>query len=608
MVAGGNIQTFAGLISENEIFEVPDFQRNYSWEPKQVEELYGDIVKSASSSQESHFVGSVILLKSAGSGNRVLVVDGQQRLTTLFLLIALIRDKAHSLSIQSLAGGAHEVPKNPLQDAQNILLAESGDGVYRFSAHPMVTQMVKNNIFHFPNPQREALPNKHYKHTLPLRKSHKKLSELLDSSLKSFESEEDKLTFLHEVLKTIKYKLKLLNVRSDSTAEAYEIFMTLNSRGMPLGASDLVKSEIFKHLTKGLEGQQAEQKSSELTNSWNEIVKNLELGDLEQFLRHFVVSKYEGSMTSKRLFDRIRVVINGTDDEPRDAKVEAAALLKELIVSSGIYANVLEGSIEGLLDAKLTLQLLNEILDSYRIFLMVVADSRVNLSKAERLELIRLTEVLAFRWVLVGLNAQKLEDIFQDLSLKLRGGEEFLNLKVLIVQQIPKDETVKRQFEETVDSASIVRVVLYKINREKWDQTGLIGYDAKKIHVEHIAPDTATPHWLDVLFPNVPENQRQVEYDAAVELWGNKTILEQKINQKVKQGEFLEKARGLTEDYSGYGHSQLDITKDLGSNFTAWGRDAIAKRSEWIADMFIHIWSAEPQSDNLEHFSTWVAD
>lgn len=606
MVAGGNIQTFAGLISENEIFEVPDFQRNYSWEPKQVEELYVDIVKTISSSQESHFVGSVILLKNSTPGNRVLVVDGQQRLTTLFLLIALIRDKAHSLPIHSLPAGAHEVPKNPLQDAQNILLSESGDGTYRFSAHPMVSQMVKNHIFHFPNSERGPLPSKHYKHTLPLRKSYKKLSELLDSSLKTLENDELRLTFLNDLLKTIRYKLKLLNVRSDNTNEAYEIFMTLNSRGMPLGASDLVKSEIFKHLTKGLEGQQAEQRSSELTGNWNEIVKNLELGDLEQFLRHFVVSKYKGSMTSKRLFDRIREVINGTEEEPKDAKAEASAFLKELIVSSGIYGNVLEGSIDELSESKLTLQLLSEILDSYRIFLMVVADSRVTLTKAERWQLIRLTEVLSIRWVLVGLNAQKLEDIFQDLSLKLRAGEEFSTLKALLVQHIPKDDKVRSQFEETVDSASIVRVVLYKINREKWDQTGLINYDPKKIHVEHIAPDTATPHWLDVLFPNIPQNQRQVEYDAAVELWGNKTILEQKINQKVKQGEFLEKARGLTEDYSGYGHSQLDITRDLGENFTTWGRDAIAKRSEWIGEMFLHIWSVEPSAEQVEHFSAWL--
>ena len=69
--------------------------------------------------------------------------------------------------------------------------------------------------------------------------------------------------------------------------------MTLNSRGMPLGPSDLVKSEIFKHLIRDLPKDEVDSKSNELTADWKIIIDNLEKGDVDQFLRHYLVSVSE---------------------------------------------------------------------------------------------------------------------------------------------------------------------------------------------------------------------------------------------------------------------------------------------------------------------------
>lgn len=609
MVAGGQIQNLSGLFSTNEIFEVPDFQRNYSWETKQVAELYDDIHKTHQQ-QDTHFLGSVILLRNtADLGSPLEVVDGQQRLTTIFLLIAVIRDLADGLPIKTVPGGPMGQPVNPVAEAQNLLLTSGEHANYRFLAHPNISGMVQNSVFAYPGPARPRLPKQHFKFSLPLRKAHKQLHELVSGSLQSYVDDEGKVRFLSRMLDTIKFKLKILNVSSDTTSEAYEIFMTLNSRGMPLGPSDLVKSEIFKNLTRDLKGKELAARNAQLASDWQMIASNLEEGDLDQFLRHFLVSNYPGALTSKKVFEKIDNQINRGG---MDAAAASQKLLDDLLQASKLYSYLLANDDPEITGEEDSLHLLQELADSYRIFCLAVIDPRLNLSPPNRVDLIRLAEVLVLRWVLVGANAQELEDLMQTLSLGLRAGDTYETCRAHLQTKIPNDEKVTRAFEDTVESANLVRVVLYRINR-RWDQNALIKLNNQSIHVEHIAPDRSTPHWLSVLFPNDEDIDRDVEYDAATELWGNKTLLDAKINQDVKQKPFDQKRvgsietlpNGKTKEVKGYMDSNVRITQDLGTNFTYWDRTLISRRSAWIADCFLKIWAVHPDFDSIKPFSEW---
>lgn len=604
MPTNGTIQNLTGLFSTNQIFEVPDFQRNYTWEAKQAEELFNDINR-ARELGINHFMGGLILLTESNSPNDVIqVVDGQQRLTTLFLLIALIRDRAAKLPIANvppLGGGA---PIEALNQAQSLLQIVGPKPEFRFIPHGLVANLIRERVFHYPDENRKKLPDKHFKYSLNLRKSYKKLASLLDAELKD-RSDADQLLLLDGLLYTIRFRLQLLNVQTDNQPEAHEIFMTLNSRGVPLGPSDLVKSEIFKHLTRGLVGKELEYKTAELSGDWKAILDNLENGDVEQFLRHYLVSTQEESVTSKKVFDKVSRIINVEPNNLAKAKIESEALLKELVISSGLYGSLLNGVAEGLPKADLSLRLLSEFVDSYRIFLLAVVDPRIKLDDSDRLELIRLTEVLAFRWTLTGGNAQKLEDAFQVYAVDLRTNRKSIaQIKLDMNSIVPSDEKVRQEFEETHEGASFVRVVLFKLNSLRFPAEA-IAYDPKKLHVEHIAPDKSTPEWIDVLFPNNDGIDREVEYEAAVELWGNKLLLDAKINQSVKQKDFLTKARGLDVKYSGYHKSTIQMTVDIANHFDAWDRKEIATRNKWVADSFIAVWSVQEHLEDLMPYSEW---
>ena len=604
MPTNGTIQNLTGLFSTNQVFQVPDFQRNYTWEAKQAEELYNDINRTRSLGT-SHFMGGLILLTESNSPDEAIqVVDGQQRLTTLFLLISLIRDRAASLPIHNvppIGGGA---PIEALNQAQGLLQIVGPKPEFRFNPHPLVASLIRECIFQYPGDNRKKLPVKHYQYSLNLRKSYKKLASLLDADLKGL-SPEDQILLLDEFLYTIRFRLQLLNVQTDNQPEAHEIFMTLNSRGVPLGPSDLVKSEIFKHLTRGLTGKELEYKTAELSGDWKAIIDNLENGDVEQFLRHYLVSNQEESVTSKKVFEKVSQIINVEPSNLVKTKIESEAMLKELVISSGLYGSLLNGVAEGLPKADLSLRLLSEVVDSYRIFLLAVVDPRVKIDDSERLELIRLTEVLAFRWTHTGGNAQKLEDAFQLLSVGLRTGKLSVSeIKSEIQTIMPSDEKVRQEFEEIQEGAGFVRVVLFKLNALRYPADA-VAYDPKKLHVEHIAPDKSTPEWIDVLFPFDDGVDREVEYEAAVELWGNKLLLDAKINQSVKQKDFLTKARGLDVKYSGYQKSTIHMTVDIADNFDSWNREEIALRNKWVADSFIAVWSINQKIDDLKPYSEW---
>lgn len=614
MVAGGEIKNITALLSNNELFEVPDFQRNYSWEPKQAEELFKDIIDTMRTN-EDHFLGSLILHRIAqGPQTRLQVVDGQQRLTTLFLLVALIRDNAQKLSIQNIPDPNNmAAPIEVTFQAQGILFIDGTN--LRFEPHPLVASLIQERIFAFPAPGRKELPLKHYSYSLSLRRTFRKLASLLSDELKTLSTEEEKLRYLNNMLRVIKSKLKVLEVTSDTQYEAYEIFMTLNSRGLPLGASDMVKSEIFKHLTMGLQGSTLDARSAELSGDWKVIIDALDAGDLDQFLRHYVVSTETEPVTAKKVYEKAQTRIKGTPAAPKDAKLESNAMLQELMASAEIYGGLLAGKAPWVTsavkrkDVELSLALLEEILDSYRIFLMVVVDPRITTITADqRIELIRLTEVVSFRWVHAGLNAQKLENQFQNWAHALRGGSTFEQVVSLISQQIPNDESIKREFEEVIESSSFVRAVLFKINQKKWDESHTITYSTSSFHVEHIAPDKPTNHWLGVLFPD-DQSERAVEYDAAVELWGNKTLLDWKINLAIKQKPFAQKKVGdaspSPNGFKGYKDSNIDITRDLGLNVQDWDRDVIAMRNKWIADCFIKVWAVNEDVANIVSFSEW---
>jgi hypothetical protein len=607
MATSGGIQNFGALLSNSEQLEVPDFQRNYAWVADNVDSLHDDIM-IAMDSEKDHFMGSTILMAKPDVADKrhYLVVDGQQRLTTLFMYLAVLRDKVvelenHVLPAQSSEGN----PVNVLSNIQDLIFSDVTKGTQRFVANSLNRQMFKMQILHYPHPTRAGLPKKHFSYSLQLRKAYWKIQSLIDTEISKRSAKTDALTLIAGVTRTIRERLQLLAINTDSFDESLDIFMTLNSRGLALGPSDLVKSEIFKNLTQGLADDAVETASGQLTSEWKKITDVLNDLDVDQFLRHYLVSMQPDSVTSKVVFTKVKKLL--AEHDSRSLKKASQWLLDSLINQSELYAMAAQASHS---DEKInaSLRVMSHVLDSYRILLMAVVDPAIGLHPSERREIARLAEVLSLRWVISGGNAQQLEDIFQRASVELRNPEfDLAKVKDELTKSLPKDEKVKTEFFDVVTSQTLVRVVLHRLNGVLGDPENLIAYNSKKIHVEHIAPASSTDHWRSVLFPDHTIGNLEVEYDSLVEQWGNKTILEKSINQKVAQKPFAEKRDGDPENaWPGYGNSVLATTQDL-KNVPDWSRDVVVLRNEWLGDVFCKVWAVDDLSGQVISFSEWLA-
>jgi hypothetical protein len=604
MAEGGGINGLMALFADTKSLEVPDFQRNYSWGEDQIDEFHKDIT-FATKNKLDHFLGSIILMKSnIEENNKVFqVIDGQQRLTTIFMYIAIVRDKVFDLPSQEIRPqGEFGTSINVRSKANDLIFSVEESGEARFKSNSLLRSFIYEHVFREPSNSRPNMPKSHKYYSLDLRKAYSRISDLIDLELAKCDSNDEKLKYLWELVKTFQTRLQILRITTSSYPESFDIFMTLNSRGLALGPSDLVKSLFMKFNASGLQTNQIADENLRISNIWKEITDNIGDGDVDQFLRHYLVAKQPDAVQSKRIYRKIESLVTTPGV---DSRVEALQLLSEINRKSSIYAQLLKPeTIEDALIAE-NCKMLHPLLDSYRILMLTILDENLELNLLQRRELASVCEVLSVRWVLTGGNAQELEDHFQAVSISLQNSaDDYSNSLGILLSKIPTDSRVEAQFNIDTTKNTLVRSVLFRINRIIGDSSEMMILDPKKMHVEHIAPATMTSHWEEVLFGVVDEDV-SAEYSVRVEQWGNKTLLDRKINESIGQKPFREKCEGFdTGNWGGYKHTPLALTRELVRE-DEWSYELIKRRNKWISNSFLKIWSVNPRLNEVVPFHDW---
>jgi hypothetical protein len=587
MATAGNIQFLKQVLGSPVIFEVPDFQRNYSWQEEQIDALVEDVM-DAREQLSPHFIGSLITMKDPDHADRILVIDGQQRLTTIFMLVAVMRDAVARLDSHEIEFESGQ-KINVLDDLNNFLFMRAADGTYklhqRFMAHPMISNLFSESVLANPFPNRVKLPTRHHNYSLALRKGHSRLTKWLAQELESLVLDEEKLSFVLDILNVLNGRITLLQIDTESIPEAFDIFMSLNSTGLPLGPSDLVKTELFRVLTRDLSADQREVRTAELTSIWQTISTNLDAGDIDQFLRHYLLSTQNEKVQKKKIYPNFELQISSVT--PGLSPVaHAQKILDTLLEASGIYEEILECSAVQDAEAQRSLRTLLEVGASYRVLLLAALDPDTGLSDSDKEALISSLESFNMRWVLVGKNAQELESMYQKYANGLRRKELTVS-KVIerFTVEAPGDDAVLATFQEPVSSAPIVKLILFRIEQHNLDQ--VLPTPAKSLHIDWIAPQKDSPAWISTLFPAETEDMT-LEYSTTVEQWGNKVIVDPAVPIPARSASFSEKVSG-TPEFMGYENSQFATTREL-AKLTAWNRQAIKARNTAIGQAACDIW------------------
>lgn len=556
--------TFRKLLGNGLSYTIPRFQRDYSWTDTEWDDLWTDIMLVQSNAEPAHYMGYLVLQSS--DDKLFEVIDGQQRLTTLSIIVlAVLRN------LQKLVGQGIDVDNNNARTEQ-IRSSYIGylDPVTLIPRSKLTLN--RNNDHYY---QSYIVPLK----PLPIRgfkaseHSMRKASDWFEKRVADFLNEQNlddlkKGAALAQLLEGIADKLFFTVITVSDDLNAYTVFETLNARGVRLSATDLLKNYLFSVLHKG---GVDEREMSALDDRWERLVSRLGETDLPDFLRVHWMSRH-GLVRQPELFKAIRKEIT--------TREHVFALLNDLDSDVDPYLALTTPETAQLLpQARVNAQLL-KLFRVKQPFALLVAAKRI-LNDADYQSLLRVIVIISFRYNVIGSQqAGEQERVYSRVAVGVSTGSN-ATLQTIVdgLRNIyPNDESFRANFAskelKTTDSKNnrIVKYLLSEIERQNHQDT--VDFEAPTVSVEHILPQNPEDGW---------ENVAEHEFDALVYRLGNMTLLERGINKDIGNRPFGEKR-------SAYDASQYATTKAIGANFEQWGATEITQRQSAMAGVATSIW------------------
>ncbi|ORM68451.1 DUF262 domain-containing protein [Pantoea rwandensis] len=562
---------------------VPDYQRDYAWTISEVETLWLDIITSYKQSSE-YFMGTVVLKKDSNSSDIFDIVDGQQRLATFSILFSVIA------SLGEAFPNSPEVFNKALRDKKNQALARKISGISRARLREpsepdnyflrlnrkdddlfqqIITDEEQENICFTENKQRIVKSDKR------LIKTKKIFSKCI---LEEF-TDEDALQQLNDVLVHIVKKLKFITIEVETDYDAFLLFESLNSKGMDLSVSDLVKNKIL------MRAGGDTKKSEKLLTNWDEMIGDVESSRLSSvdFLRVYWEAIQGQNITKKELYKNVGRYIDNVDNDILDF----SGNLKDLASKLSIYASS-ELTFPGCLHTKQKYLTYCGEINSLKYttcypLIMFANEKRQDLI----VPLCKLSLSFLFRWITVcDYSVGGAKKIFDEVLLRMRKDCDDETILAPFASQAEKvgDNAFKQaimQFK-TQDN-QIAKYILSKCYLHINNSQSIPNYS--EIHLEHVLPQDTTKWEQD---PNIIIPKGTTIKDYVYNL-GNMTLLQRQINQKIKNSIFSTKQ----DEYS---NSIFPTTAEIynsGNKGRYWSPDWISERCEDIAEMSPKIWPLE---------------
>jgi len=303
-------------------YRIPRFQRPYSWDKENVDDFWNDTVAGE---DFDYFIGSFVVYRERSNRDVCMIVDGQQRLTTITLTLAATRNALDDLGQGGLAGAVQKlIERQDIDDRMQFVLQSDTPYFY------LQEYIQKRGAAQLPAQKGEEQESLQLAFSL--------LNDRIASTLKSVDEDHmirpnkkngvkrDKLVQIRDRI----LRLQLILIELSNEDDAYLIFETLNTRGKDLGISDLVKN----HLTRLL--KPANKAVDVAREKWNSIRSTFDASaadiNMNRFIYHSWLSRYP-YIGEKRLYKELR---------KRVGRSNAQAHLDDLVKDASLYRRILE--------------------------------------------------------------------------------------------------------------------------------------------------------------------------------------------------------------------------------------------------------------------------
>lgn len=556
--------TYRKLMGNGLTYRIPRFQRDYSWTEEEWEDLWMDILGTLKGGGEpAHYMGYLVL--QSDNDKAFDVIDGQQRLTTMSLIVLAVLKNIQRIVAEKKSPEANQRRLDQIRQTYIGYL----DPVTLVSRSKLTLNRNNDNYF-----QTYIVPLGH----LPVRgfraseHSLRKAFEWFEARVAEYVAKAggDEGVALAQFVESMSDKLFFTVITVTDELNAYKVFETLNARGVRLSATDLLKNYLFSVLHRESQGQH-EHEMKVLENRWEAMVGRLGSESFPDFLRVHWNSRFS-FLRQTELFKTIR------------GKIASRAAVFELI-----------GQMEQDMDAYMALTqpeasqwspALKQHAAELRMFgvkqpfPLLIAARRVYSDQAFE-TVIRACVIISFRYNVIGSQpTNEQERVYNQVAEKISSNKLADANAVLtgMASIYPGDDAFGANFAEksmrTTQSRNkrVVRYVLCALERQL---TGTaVDFDSDSFNIEHILPENPEAGW---------ESFTEDELEALVFRLGNLTLLQKGANKDIGNKPYAVKKPV-------FAGSLFGITRKIAEDNADWTPERLAARQKWMAKQATSVW------------------
>ncbi len=539
--------TLLNFIKDNQKNQlvIPIYQRLYSWEKEQCKELWDDIIKiGGNDKMDGHFIGSIlyVLDRIKHSDNVLFIIDGQQRLTTITLLLTALRNHL-----------SDEVRRKEIEKHYLINSDKDGDKKFRL----ILSDSDKDTLLYL------------------IDKDKRKPSDLSSKIMENFKLFEEWIRKNTDKLETIFKGLEKLTIVWISLKKGKDepqlIFESMNSKGIELTQTDLIRNYIVM-------GTEIEKQEGFYNKYWRAMEEEFKQNKkwFDRFVRHYLTIK-------TREIPNINKVYVALKDYRQKEGIGIEDLLKDLQKYCGYFCQIaFKKEADKDLNKALGFLVDLEMDVIYPLLLELYSDySDGVLSKNDFIPIIALIESYICRRAVCGLGTNSLNKVFPSFTKHIQKDEYFKSLKAHFgslteKQRFPNNDEFKKLF---------ITIDFYRFKKNKYFFERLENFDTKEpvntkgLTIEHIMPQELTEEWER----DLGENFQEI-HNKNLHTIGNLTLTG--YNPEYSNKSFQEK-RDMEK---GFKDSPLRLNQSL-RDLESFGEEEIKKRANDLADLALKIWT-----------------
>ena len=557
--------TLNKLLNTSRQFIVPIFQRNYSWQKSQYEQLWFDILRASKfKEKQNHFIGSIVYIDMgtpAGRPQQLLLIDGQQRLTTISILLCAIKDYVQKFNLETKLINLAKIKNQFLynsdeidEDRYKLLLNVQDKETY--------IKLIDNTIFTVNKPATNII------------KCYEFFYERIEDFIKQYGQ-------IDEIYAGI-FKLSLVSISLDKDIDNPQmIFESMNSTGKDLSQTDLLRNYLLMDLTPEKQTRLYKTYWKSMEELFGEDIYKNDVNKFDYFIRDFLTLKSDTGYICK-----INNVYENFKRYYLDNNCEKFVVLKDLFTYAKYYAciDLLQEKDDELklywqefkkLDSHVVYPFLLKLYDDYSCQILIKEDFKKILQV-----------VISYLWrrAICEIPTNSLSKTFATLYQAV-DKDDYVNsvIKAFVFKSSYKRFPSDYEVREKLQTKDIYHFRLRKYlleALENYYHKEPIDLNTANYTIEHIMPQNIEHNlsWQQML----GEDWQEV-HSLYLHSLGNLTITG--YNAEMSNKSFVEKVNGE----SGFKHSHLKLNESIAQS-DVWNKKAIQRRTNILTDIILKIW------------------